>query len=121
MAKQLKDISEIPCTPEGVLARLKGKICLIVGLDTARLKMLVDRFVTLHYGLSGTSKALFTKTNISNELTKDTMTIKVFFKFLRVLNIKHVKFTVTVTTIRDEKIEVSEDFNLFASGGESDE
>ena len=43
------------------------------------------------------------------------MTIKVFFKFLRILNIKKIRFSITITTPRDKEITVYEDINLFTS------
>jgi hypothetical protein len=62
----------------------------------------------------------FLKVNINNELTKNRMTIKVFFKFLRILNIKKVKFSITVVTERDFEVTVDEEISLFTTDFKDD-
>lgn len=108
-------MNNIPNTPEGVLMRLKEKVCLGLELDPFKLRLLVDRFVTNTFSTSPGSKINFAKVNINNELTKNKMTIKVFFKFLKILNIKKVRFSVTITTARDKELTVFEDINLFTT------
>ena len=108
-------MQQIPNTPEGVLMRLKEKICLALNIDPFKLRLLVDRFVTSTFANSPGTRINFAKVNINNELTKNKMTIKVFFKFLRILNVKKVRFSVTITTSRDKEVTVYEDINLFTS------
>lgn len=101
-------------TPEGVLARLKSELVIALKIDAFKLKLLIDRFVNNRFSATPGSKTHFTKVNIYNELTKNRMTIKVFFKFIRILNIvKKIRITVTITTIKDEEITVYDDVNLF--------
>lgn len=105
---------EISNTPEGVLVRLKDKICIATGIDVYKLKLLIDKFVTKTFQGVANSKTHFAKVNIYNELSKNKMTIKVFFKFLRIINIKSVRLSVTIKTIRDNEITVVEDINIFS-------
>lgn len=99
-------------TPEGVLVRLKNKLCIALNIDIYMLKILIDRFVNNVFANNPKSKTHFAKTNIQNELTKSKISIKVFFKFLRIINAKKVKISVTVTTLRDREITVSEEINF---------
>jgi hypothetical protein len=120
--KNKKDVQEISHTPEGVLVRLKEKIRLALGIDVSVLKILIDRFVSNTFQGVTSSKTHFAKVNIYNELAKNKMTIKVFFKFLKIINIKNVKITVTITTPRGKEVSVSEEINLFNTNtGEGDE
>lgn len=98
-------------TPEGVLVRIKDKLCLIIGLDLSRIKLLVDRFVMTTVSLDG-SKSHFTKVNMFNDLTRNRMTIKVFFKFLRTILVKHVVITVSVVTVDNVECEVQDVMSL---------
>lgn len=102
-------------TPEGVLVRLKHKICLAAKLDPYNLKLLIDKFVLSSNNGIVNAQTHFAKVNIYNAITKNRMSIKIFFRFLKVINIKNVKLTVTVTTAADREITVSEDINLFTS------
>lgn len=98
-------------TPEGVLVVLKDKICVALGLDVYNLKRLIDLFVTTV--LSDTAnKTHFAKVNIFNEFSKNKMTVKVFFKFLRVIRIKNIRITITATTHQDKQVVVHEDINI---------
>ena len=120
--KQKKDSQEISHTPEGVLVRLKEKIRLVLGIDTSVLKLLIDRFVTTTFQGITSSKTHFAKVNIYNELAKNKMTIKVFFKFLKIIGIRSVKITVTITTPRGKEVSVEEEINLFNTNtGDADE
>lgn len=120
--KNKKNTQEISHTPEGVLVRLKEKIRLALGIDVSVLKILIDRFVSNTFQGVTSSKTHFAKVNIYNELAKDKMTIKVFFKFLKIINIRNVKITITITTGRGKEVSVTEDINLFnTSTGDSDE
>jgi len=114
----VKEPTKISSTPEGILVKLKERISLAIGLDPYRLKMLIDKYTINSYKGVDNSKAHFTKVNHYNQLNKDKMTIKVFFKFLRILNIKSVNITVTLTTSRDKHITVSEEVNLFSMSNE---
>jgi hypothetical protein len=106
---------EVSNTPEGVLVRLKDKLCIVTGLDPQKIKLLVDKFVVTTFQGVANSKTHFAKVNIYNELTKNKMTIKVFFKFLRIINIKSVRISVTVRTVRDNEFTVHEDINIFTT------
>jgi len=117
----MKDVKEISNTPEGVLVRLKEKIRLKLGLDVYNLKVLIDRFVSNASQGVTSSKTHFAKVNIYNELSKPKMTIKVFFKFLKIINIKSVKISITVVTPKDREVTVTEEINLFSKGGLEDE
>ena len=117
-----KDNKEISNTPEGVLVRLKEKIRLALGIDVFGLKVLIDRFVSNTFQGIANSKTHFAKVNIYNELAKNKMTIKVFFKFLKIINIKTVRITITIVTPKGKEVSVSEEINLFNTNtGDIDE
>jgi hypothetical protein len=105
-------------TPEGVLVRIKNKLNLALNINAQTLRLLIDRYVSIKYGKSYT-KNHFDKVNTYNELCIDKMTIKVFFKFLRIIQIKKITINVTVTTARDKEVTVSED--IFMSVAEPKE
>lgn len=109
-------------TPEGVMVRIKNKVCLALNINTQTLKLLIDRFVSMKYGRTS-SKAHFDKVNTYNELSSDKMTVKVFFKFLRIIQIKKITISVTVTTVRDKEVTVSEDIfmSTYDPKGETDD
>jgi len=109
-------VSNISNTPEGILVRLKDKICLEAGIDVHRLKILIDKFVLNAFQGVVSSKTHFAKVNHYNELSKNKMTIKVFFKFLKIINVKRVKISITLTTLRDKEYTVTEDISLFNTG-----
>lgn len=117
----MKPSKEISNTPEGVLVRLKNKICLTAGIDIYKLKLLIDKFVVSKYKGVESTKSHYDKINTYNQLSKNTMTIKVFFKFLKIINIKSVRISVTITTSRDKEMTVHEDINLFSSMAVDDE
>lgn len=104
-------ITEGTNTPEGVLVRIKDKLCLAIGLDISRIKLLVDRYVIKNVSIDG-SKSHFTKVNMFNDLTRDRMTIKVFFKFLNVILVRRVIIKVDVTTTDGSECSVLEDLSL---------
>ena len=107
---------------ESVLVRLKNYIAKGFFINAPTLKTLVDEFVSKKYG-RGNTKSHFDKVNTYNELTTDKMTIKVFFKFLRIIKIQKVTFTITVTNIRGKEVTVSDTINiaLHPAKGEQDE
>lgn len=100
-------------TPEGILVRIKNKICLSLGIDTYKLKILIDRFLNINFKDVAPSKRHYDKVNILNEFSKNKMTIKVFFKFLRIINVKKVRFNITLVTFNDKEINVIEDIDMF--------
>lgn len=101
-------------TPEGLLVRLKTKLCLALNVNAPTLKLLIDRYVSMNYDRTST-RTHFTKVNIYNELSSDKMTIKVFInKFLRIIQIQKLKITVTVTTSRGKEVTVTEEVHLGA-------
>lgn len=111
----MQRMKDIPDTPEGVLMRLKEKLCKALKISGGDLRMYVDRFVNNIFANSPGPRTNFAKVNINNELTKNRMTVKVFFKFLRILNVKRVTFSVTVVTTRDVEVTVEESINLFTT------
>ena len=94
-------------SPEGVLVTIKNMLMHALELSPNHLKMLVDKFVRENMQTSG-SKTHYTRVNTYNEFTTDRMTIKVFFKFLRILDIQSVEFRVRVKTRMGKEVEVSE-------------
>ena len=112
--KPLIDPKQVVNTPEGILVRLKDKLCLALDLDVYKIKLLIDRFITTSFQGNLNTKSHFAKVNIYNELSKNKMTIKVFFKFLRIINVKNIKISITIRTQKDREITVSEDINIFS-------
>jgi len=108
-------MSEVSNTPEGVLVRLKTKILIAAKIDSYKLKLLIDKFVISNANGVVNSQTHFARVNIFNAISKPRMSIKIFFRFLKVINIKHVKLSVTITTAADKEITVTEDINLFTS------
>lgn len=102
-------------TPDGILVRLKNKLCLALGIDTHKLKILIDRFVLKAFNGITNAKVHFDKINTYNEINKEKMTIKVFFKFLKILEITKVRISITVTTKRNVSVTVYEDINIFST------
>lgn len=102
-------------TPDGILVRLKNKLCLALGVDTYKLKVLIDRFVLKAFNGVTNSKVHFDKINTYNEINKEKMTIKVFFKFLKILEIVKVRISVEVTTKRGVTVSVYEDISIFSA------
>ena len=116
----MKEPKEISQTAEGVLVRLMYKIRLALGIDVYKLKLMIDRFASQAVKGEAGSKLHFTKVNMYNELNKDKMTIKVFFKFLKIIRIKSVRISITVKTVRDNEYTVHEDINLFSGMNDED-
>ena len=101
-------------TPEGLLVRIKTKLCLALGINTPTMRILIDRFVNQHYDRNSV-KTHFTKVNLYNELNADKMTIKKFINdFLRIIQVSKFKLTVTVTTVRGKEVTVTEEVVLMA-------
>lgn len=106
--------SEPVNTPDGVLVRLKDKLCLALGIDVHKLKILIDRFVLKAFNGVTNSKVHFDKINTYNDLNKPKMTIKVFFKFLKIAEIASVRISITATTKRGVTVTVHEDINFLS-------
>lgn len=102
-------------TPGGILVRLKNKLCLAMGIDSHRLRIMIDRYVMKQFNGVVNSKAHFDKVNAYNELTRDEMTIKVLFKFLTILSPKSVKISLEVTTRSNDTYKVSEEIKFLTS------
>lgn len=99
-------------SPEGIIARLANKIYISMGLTNATaLKSVVLRYIA-NFNNDNQLRHYYTKVNLYNEITKDKMTFKVFMKLLRVLGIKHVTFTIKLTTATDQEVTVTEDISL---------
>jgi hypothetical protein len=106
-------------TPEGVLVRVKNKLSLALGINTQTLRLLIDRYVSIKYG-KAYSKSHFDKVNTFGELTTDKMTIKVFFKYLRIIQIKKITIAITVTTARDKQVTIKEDIMMSVAQPQGD-
>jgi hypothetical protein len=106
-------------TPEGVLVRIKHKILKGLGIDVINLKILIDRYVNKEIKTSSADRQK-AKTNLYNSLTNNKLTIKTFFKFLRVINAVEVEFIVSVTTTNQIKTTVKEKIKLFNEGDEDE-
>lgn len=98
-------------TPENVLVRIKHNLSIQLGLSPAKLKLMVDKFVRENMQTSG-SKTHYTRVNTYNEFTTDRMTIKVFFKFLRIIDIQSVEFSVKVRTKTGKEVTATESIKL---------
>ncbi len=101
-------------TPDGVLARLCDKLNIKLGIDHHRLKILIDRFVMKVFNGVQNTATHYDKINTYNEIIKNRMTIKVLFKYFRIIDVKKVTISVTVVTRRDVTVTVEEEVNFFA-------
>lgn len=108
----MSKVNHVANTPDGVLVRLKDKLRLKMGIDVHKLKILIDRHVMRVFNGVSNSKTHFDRINTYNELTRDKMTIKVFFKFLKMLDLKSVRITITAKTRSDIEFTVYEDIDF---------
>jgi hypothetical protein len=99
-------------SPDSFLVDIKEAISASMGLDGHTLAKCVDRFVSKLLPDLDSVKKRYICTNILGELSKDKMTIKVFFKFLRIINIKKIKFNIEVTTAKDNIHVVQKEVNF---------
>jgi len=83
--------------PDAVLVRIKHKILKGLGIDSTALKLIIDDYVNKHITTTSTDRQR-AKVNLYNEFTNNKLTIKGFFKFLRILNVQEVEFKVTIKT-----------------------
>jgi len=100
-------------TPDGILSRLCSKLNLALGIDNHRLKILIDRFVMKVFNGVQNTSTHYDKINTYNEIIKNRMTIKVLFKYFRIIDIKKVTIRITVVTRRDVEVSVEEEVNFF--------
>lgn len=98
-------------SPEGVLVKLAMALSRELRIDPPYLKLLVNDFVARTHKRTD-AKAHFTKVNIYNEILQTKMTIKVFFKFLRIAKMKNVTIQITGETVRGEVVTVQEHFDM---------
>lgn len=101
-------------TPGGFLAYIMRKLTLLLNVDHANLKILIERYIQVHESTTALKKN-HSRINIFNEITKSEASIKVFFKTLAILRIKKVKFILVATTHLNEDIVVTEEFDLSKS------
>ncbi len=101
-------------TPDGVLARLCEKLNIKLAIDESRLKILIDRFVMKVFNGIQNTATHYDKINTYNEINKNRMTIKVLFKYFRIIDAKKVTIRVTVVTRRDVEVSVEEEVNFFS-------
>lgn len=102
-------------TPGGVLVRLKNKISLAMKIDPSKLKVLVDRYVMKSFKGRVNQRVHYDRVNTYGELTRTEMTIKVFFKFLKILDPKSVKISIEIVTRRGDVYNVSEEIRFMKS------
>lgn len=109
-------------SPESVLVRLKDKISLAMGIDIHKLKMLIDRHTLRSFNGVTTTKTHYDKVNTYKSLTDSRLTIKVFFRFLAILGVRKVRFTIDIETDRGTKVTVFDDITFAGEHtGERDE
>ena len=101
-------------TPDGVLARICEKLNIKLAIDESRLKILIDRFVMKVFNGIQNTATHYDKINTYNEINKNRMTIKVLFKYFRIIDAKKVTIRVTVVTRRDVEVSVEEEVNFFS-------
>lgn len=101
-------------TPDGVLARICEKLNIKLAIDESRLKILIDRFVMKVFNGVQNTATHYDKINTYNEILKNRMTIKVLFKYFRIIDAKKVTIRVTVVTRRDVEVSVEEEVNFFS-------
>ncbi len=104
-------------TPGGILVSLKSKLSLVLGITPPTLKLLIDRYVQTSFARTSVG-AHSERINYYKQLTKEEMTIKVFFRFLKIIDISTVKITVTATTTRGKEVTVSEEITLMGTSTE---
>lgn len=117
MVVRIKKEPETVNTPDGVLVRIKNKLCMHEDLkiDHHKLKLLIDRFVIKAFNGITNARMHHDKINTYNEINKNRMTIKVFFKFLKIIEAKSISISVTIVTKRDIEVTVVEDIKIFSS------
>lgn len=98
-------------SPESVLAILKLKICQSLGITTTNLRLLIDHFVAVNFGNKNVGSH-YMRVNMFNEISSPRMTIKVFFKFLLIIQIKKIEFTIRVTTAKGKVGEITHPINF---------
>ena len=112
------DKSKVSNSPETVLVQIKNKLSDALELTPNKLKMLIDKFVRENTQALG-SKVHHTRTNTYNEFTTPKMTIKVFFKFLRFIDLQSVTFRVKVRTKTGREVEIEQFVNLARHSAET--
>lgn len=100
-------------SPDSFLVVIKNQLCRAMGIDNSILVSSIDRFVNQTLPDLDSVKKRYIRTNIFSEFAKDKMTVKVFFKFLRIINIKKIKFNVTVINSKDSVFEVEHSVDFF--------
>ena len=105
-------MSEYNNTPDGFLVRLKNLICLKLGIDNNKLKYLIEKFIRSNVYLNTPGKLNYTKSNTFTELNKPSMSIKVFFKFLRIIGVRRFKMTLDLEMLNSRKLTVEETVNF---------
>jgi len=106
-------MSENLNVPDAVLVRIKHKILQGLGIDSTALKLIIDNYVNKHITTTSTDRQR-AKVNLYNEFTNNKLTIKGFFKLLKVLNVEEVEFKVTIKTKRKIAVSVKERILMFA-------
>ena len=107
-------------TPDGFLAFLIRKLLITTGVDSPRLKILIERYIRLNQSTNEYKKH-HGRVNIYNEIfKKGKMSIKGFFRTLVILRYSKVKITITVTNHLGREITVVDEIMLPEKGFEED-
>lgn len=107
-------------TPDGFLAFLIRKLLITTGVDSARLKVLIERYIRLNQATNEYKKH-HGRVNIYNEIfKKGKMSIKGFFRTLVILRYSKVRITITVTNHLGREITVVDEIMLPEKGFEED-
>lgn len=96
-----------PNTPGGMLANLAYKLKIAKRLEITGIKSAIDKFVMIAFARAKT-KSHYAKVNMYNEITAKEMTIRVFMKFLHILEPRKVVFHLEFTDRNGEVTVVSE-------------
>lgn len=98
-------------SPESFLSKLKYKLCIALEITESTMKLLVDKFVLDNFGNRSVGSH-YMRVNTYNELSSGRMTVKVFFKFLHIIQIRRIEFNLKVTTRSGKIAEITEEVNF---------
>lgn len=96
--------------PENILSMFIRQILGKLQVRSGDLKLLIDH----HNKLTRTTvyNVINARNQILDELKRDKMTIKSFFKQLAILRIRNVKITIEIETFRHQKHSFDQTFSL---------
>ena len=114
MSKKQNSTKETKAPPLAarMLATLKDKIRIKLGLDNTRLLMIIDRWAMKRANGLRNHRMLSWKTNAATEFARQSFTFGLLIKFLEVIGAQNVKIDLTITLEDGEVIKVSEEKSL---------